>query len=153
LLHFDVKVVCTTDDPVDDLSYHKKIRQDNFSVKILPTFRPDKILNTLNTEAFQAYIKKLETSSQIEIRDYSSLLDAFRQRHDYFHENGGRLSDHGLEKMFAEDYTSQEIEAILGKLLDGKNLSLKESKQFNSAILYDLALLDHEKGWTQQFHL
>jgi len=122
-------------------------------VKILPTFRPDKILNTLNTEAFQAYIKKLETSSQIEIRDYSSLLDAFRQRHDYFHENGGRLSDHGLEKMFAEDYTSQEIEAILGKLLDGKNLSLKESKQFNSAILYDLALLDHEKGWTQQFHL
>lgn len=153
LNHFNVKVICTTDDPVDDLSYHKKIKQDNFSTKVIPTFRPDKILNTENPEAFLVYIKKLEAASNVTIKDYRSLLEAFKNRHDYFHENGGRLSDHGLEKMFADGYTVQEINAAFSKLINGKQLSLKESLQFKSAILYDLALLDQEKGWTQQFHL
>ena len=152
LQHFNVKVVCTTDDPVDDLSNHQRIRKDGFAVKILPTFRPDKILNTASP-SYLDYIKALEAASNINIVDYKSLLEAFKQRHDYFHENGCRLSDHGLEKMIAEDYTEQEVSATFAKLLQGKPVTEKEKLQFQSAILYDLALLDHEKGWTQQFHL
>lgn len=153
LLHFNVKVICTTDDPVDDLAYHQQIRKDGFGIKVLPTFRPDKILNTGNSEAFLDYIQKLSAASNIEIKDYTTLLEAFKQRHDFFHENGGRLSDHGMERMVAEDYTAAEIEAITLKLLQGKGITEKEGLQFQSSILYDLALLDHEKGWTQQFHL
>jgi len=152
LQHFNVKVVCTTDDPVDDLSNHQKIKKDGFAVKILPTFRPDKILNTASS-SYLDYVKALEAASNINIVDYKSLLEAFKQRHDYFHENGCRLSDHGLEKMIAEDYTEQEVSATFAKLLQGKPITEREKLQFQSAILYDLALLDHEKGWTQQFHL
>lgn len=152
LLHFNVKVVCTTDDPVDDLANHQRIKKDGFAVKILPTFRPDKVLNT-SSPSYLDYVKALAAASNIDIVDYRSLQDAFKQRHDYFHENGCRLSDHGLEKMVAEDYTEQEIVSIFSKLLQGKAISEKEKLQFQSAVLYDLALLDHEKGWTQQFHL
>ena len=153
LTHFNVKVICTTDDPVDDLAYHKKIREDGFAVKILPTFRPDKILNTGDSKAFLGYLQQLSSVSNIEIRNYTTLLEAFKQRHDFFHENGCRLSDHGLEKMIAEEYTAQEVEATFAKLLQGKAVSAHEALQFQSAVLYDLALYDHEKGWTQQFHL
>lgn len=153
LLHYKVKVVCTTDDPIDDLAYHQKIKKEAFPVKILPAFRPDKVLNTGNVEAFLNYIQKLELSSNISIKDYTTLLEAFKSRHDFFHENGCRLSDHGLDRMIAEDYTGQEIEVIFSKLLQGKTVSIQEGLQFKSAILYDLALMDHEKGWTQQFHL
>ncbi len=152
LQHFNVKVVCTTDDPVDDLANHQSIKKDGFAVKILPTFRPDKILNTASP-SYLEYVRALEAASNINIVDYKSLLEAFKQRHDYFHENGCRLSDHGLEKMVAEDYTEQEISSTFAKLLQGRSISEKEKLQFQSAILYDLALLDHDKGWTQQFHL
>lgn len=153
LLHFNVKVVCTTDDPVDELEDHQKIRKDGYAVKILPTFRPDKILDTSDSAAFLGYIRKLSASSNIEINNYDSLLEAFKKRHDYFHENGCRLSDHGMERMVAEAYTAQEVDTAFAKLLQGKAISPTEGLQFQSAILHDLALLDHEKGWTQQFHL
>ena len=153
LLHFKVRVVCTTDDPVDDLAYHKKIKNDGFAVKVLPTFRPDKILNTKDVEGFKSYVRRLEAAADVSIKDYKSLLEAFAKRHQYFHDNGGRLSDHGLEKMIAEDYTEQEVAVVLEKLLQGKAISDQEALKFQSAILYDLAILDHQKGWTQQFHL
>lgn len=153
LTHFNVKVICTTDDPVDDLAYHQKIQKDGFSIKVLPTFRPDKILNTGDSKTFLGYLQQLSAVSNVEIKDYKTLLEAFKQRHDFFHENGCRLSDHGLEKMIAEDYTVQEVEAIFAKLLQGKAVSADETLKFQSAVLYDLALFDHEKGWTQQFHL
>ncbi len=153
LTHFNVKVICTTDDPVDDLAYHQKIKKDGFAVKVLPTFRPDKILNTGNSKAFLAYVQQLAAVSNVDIRNYTSLIEAFKQRHDFFHENGCRLSDHGLEKMIAEDYTAEEVETIFAKLLQGKAVNAHEALQFQSAVLYDLALFDHEKGWTQQFHL
>lgn len=153
LTHFNVKVICTTDDPVDDLAYHQKIQKDGFSIKVLPTFRPDKILNTGDSKTFLGYLQQLSAVSNVEIKDYKTLLEAFKQRHDFFHENGCRLSDHGLEKMKAEDYTAQEVEAIFAKLLQGKSVSADEALKFQSAVLYDLALFDHEKGWTQQFHL
>lgn len=153
LTHFNVKVICTTDDPVDDLVYHQKIRKDGFAIKVLPTFRPDKILNTGNSKAFLAYVQQLADVSNVDITNYTTLIEAFKQRHDFFHENGCRLSDHGLEKMIAEDYTTQEVEAIFLKLLQGKAVNAHEALQFQSAVLYDLALFDHEKGWTQQFHL
>lgn len=153
LTHFNVKVICTTDDPVDDLVYHQKIRKDGFAIKVLPTFRPDKILNTGNSKAFLAYVQQLADVSNVDITNYTTLIEAFKRRHDFFHENGCRLSDHGLEKMIAEDYTTQEVEAIFLKLLQGKAVNAHEALQFQSAVLYDLALFDHEKGWTQQFHL
>lgn len=153
LLHFNVKVICTTDDPIDDLAYHQKIKESGFAIKVLPTFRPDKILNTGNSQAFSAYVQKLAAASNVEIKDYSTLLEAFKQRHDFFHAQGGRLSDHGMERMVAEDYTVAEVATIFAKLLQGKSVTDKEGLQFQSAILHDLALFDHEKGWTQQFHL
>lgn len=153
LTHFNVKVICTTDDPIDDLVYHQKIRKDGFAIKVLPTFRPDKILNTGDSKAFLGYLQQLSSVSNVEVKDYKTLLEAFKQRHDFFHENGCRLSDHGLEKMIAEDYTAQEVEAIFARLLQGKAVSADEALKFQSAVLYDLALFDHEKGWTQQFHL
>ena len=152
LQHFKVKVICTTDDPIDNLANHQSIRKDGFSIKVLPTFRPDKILNT-DAPSFLEYVKAVESCSNVSIEDYNSLLEAMTKRHDYFHENGCRLSDHGLEKMISEDYTQQEVDNIFVKLLAGKSITEKEKLQYQSAVLYDLALLDHEKGWTQQFHL
>ncbi|MDN5285780.1 MAG: glucuronate isomerase [Mucilaginibacter sp.] len=149
----NVEVVCTTDDPLDNLAFHQKIKQDGFEVKVLPAFRPDKAMNADDLQALNQYIDQLQTVSNIDISNYADYLKALKSRHDYFAENGCQLSDHGLEQIYAEDYTDSEITAIFLKIRSKKVLLPLEITKFKSAMLFQFALWDHEKGWVQQYHL
>ncbi|MDB5196569.1 MAG: uxaC [Flaviaesturariibacter sp.] len=153
LRRMNVKVVCTTDDPIDSLEHHQKIKADGFEIKILPAFRPDKAMNVDDTAAFNTYLGKLETVSNINITNYSTFLDALKNRHDFFASMDCTVSDHGLEQIYAEDYTDAEIEAIFLKIRSGKELNVQERLQFKSAALEIFAVWDGEKGWVQQYHL
>jgi glucuronate isomerase len=106
-----------------------------------------------NVESFNEYIDKLGAASNISIDSFNKLLDALKNRHDFFHANGSRVSDHGLDTFFAEDYTDSEIVTIFNKIRGGKQLEAVEILKFKSAMLYHFALLDHEKDWVQQFHI
>ncbi len=152
LTKMNVKVVCTTDDPADSLEHHQAIAGQEFGTRILPTFRPDKAM-TPEAGDYRAYLDRLGAAAGVSILTYADLQAALRQRHDFFASLGGRLSDHGLEQIYAADYTEDEVAAIFGKASAGEALSLKEIEQFKSAMLIFLAELDWEKGWTQQFHL
>jgi glucuronate isomerase len=150
----NVEVICTTDDPVDDLKYHKKIAYDDtFDVKVLPTFRPDKALIIEKEDSYNSYLNELSSISGVTINTYDDLIDALQKRHDFFNENGCRLSDHGIEVMYAEDYSLNEIRDIFQKVLNGENTNALESAKFKSAVLYELAKMDHASNWVQQYHL
>ncbi len=153
LLKMNVKALCTTDDPIDNLSYHKQIAASGFSIKVLPTFRPDKAMGVDDEAVFVAYVNALATASGQTIRTLADYKAAIKSRHDFFHEAGCRLSDHGLERIYAEEFTNEEIELIFDRLITGKVISKKEKWQFKSAMLVYFAHLDHARGWTQQFHL
>lgn len=149
----NVKVVCTTDDPIDSLEYHQKIKEDGVEVKVLPTFRPDKAMAVENVANFVTYVGKLEAVVGRSLSTLDEYLGALKERHDFFAEMGGKLSDHGLEQIYAEDYTEDEIAAIFLKIKGGSELALEEQLKFKSAMLIHFAIWDWEKGWTQQFHL
>jgi len=149
----NVKLVCTTDDPVDSLEHHIKARNDGFEIKVLPTWRPDKAMMADNTVSFNDYVDKLQAVSDMDISSYKDFMQALRKRHDFFHEQGCRLSDHGLEAIIAEDYSDAEIIEIFAQIRSGKQLNTEQILKFKSAMLYHFAIMDHEKGWTQQFHL
>jgi len=153
LRKMNVEVVCTTDDPLDSLEFHQQIKQDGFEIKVLPAFRPDKAMNADDPEALQAYIQKLEAITNLSITSYDDYISALKKRHDYFAANGCSVSDHGLEEMYADDYTEAEIKNIFAKIRSQKLLTLAEKQQFKSAMLFQFALWDHEKGWVQQYHL
>ncbi|MBO2544129.1 glucuronate isomerase [Salegentibacter sp. BDJ18] len=152
LKKMNVKVVCTTDDPADDLKHHKKIAEDGFEVKVLPTFRPDGLLN-IESHDFAAYLKRIGNQTKVDIKDFDSLIKAVASRIDYFHQHGCRLSDHGLERMLAEDFSKSEIDNLLKKKLAGESLTAKESEKYQSALLLKLGSLYAEKNWTMQLHL
>ena len=153
LQRMQVRVVCTTDDPVDDLTHHQQIRDDkNFPVIVLPAFRPDRAMAVESPALFNDWVDRLEAAADVSIGDYPSLLDALQQRHDFFHSVGCRLSDHGLEEPYAEEYTGAEIRRIFSAVRGGNALRESQILRFKSAILEDLAVMDAEKGWTQQFH-
>jgi glucuronate isomerase len=153
LRRMNVKVVCTTDDPVDDLAHHRKIKEDNFEVRIFPAFRPDKAMNVDDAVSFNEYVKKVEAVSDTSVSSLSDYLAALKKRHDYFASMGCTVSDHGLEQLYAEDYTEAEVSGIFNKVRKGTNLSLEEKLKFRSAMLYEFAVWDWEKKWVQQFHL
>ena len=149
---YKVEVVCTTDDPIDSLEHHIKCREDGFECKVLPTWRPDKAMAVENPTSFKAYIDRLAEVSEVEIRSFATLLDALRVRHRFFESVGCRLSDHGIEEFYAEDYTTAEIEAIFAKVYGGAELSDSEIRKYKSAMLVEFGIMDHQTGWTQQFH-
>lgn len=149
----NVEVICTTDDPLDDLAYHQKIKADGYEVQVLPTFRPDKAMNADDLAALNLYIDKLQVTAGTAINTIDAYLWALKGRHDYFAANGGRLSDHGLEQVYAEDYTDAEIADIFIKIRNNQSLDATEALQFKSAMLYNFALWNHEKGWVMQLHL
>lgn len=150
--HYNVKVVCTTDDPIDDLQYHIALKNEGFEVKVLPTWRPDKAMAVEVPANFRAYVEKLSEVSGVTVGKFSDLIAALRNRHDFFASVGCKLSDHGIEEFYAESYTQTEIDAIFNKVYGGKELTLEEILKFKSAMLYEGAVMDWEKGWTQQFH-
>jgi glucuronate isomerase len=153
LRYFRVEVVCTTDDPADDLSHHQKLQDEGFEIRVLPTFRPDKAMALESPETYNAYLDRLGASAKIDIRKLSDLTEALESRHGYFQQMGCRLSDHGLEQMYSEDFKSSEIEKIFNRIRNGAPVSLQDQLKFKSALLRTLAEMDHARGWTQQFHL
>jgi glucuronate isomerase len=153
LKHFNVKVVCSTDDPLDDLENHKKIREDNFEVKVLPAFRPDKGMAVEDLSSFKNWFDKLQKTTNTSISNFLQYIEAIRKRHDYFHQNGCRLSDHGLEVPYSENYTDKEINSIFEKILLSKELIQIELIKFKSAMMYEFGIMNYEKNWVQQLHL
>jgi glucuronate isomerase len=153
LTHNNVKVVCTTDDPCDNLEHHIAIKNNPFGTKILPTFRPDVAMFIENGDIFRGYVQRLESVVNQTLTNYDDYLKALKSRHDYFAAMGCQLSDHGLETMYASDYTEGGVRKIFAKVLAGKEATAKEILQFKSAMLHEFAVWDFEKGWTQQFHL
>jgi glucuronate isomerase len=149
---YRVEVVCTTDDPIDSLEHHIHVKNHPFGVQMLPTWRPDKAMAVENPADFVAYIEKLSEVADTHITTYQDLMQALRKRQNFFEEVGCKLSDHGMEEFYAEDYTEAEISAIFTKVHGGKALSQEEILKFKSAMLHEFAVMDWEKGWTQQFH-
>ncbi|MHC4497569.1 MAG: glucuronate isomerase [Planctomycetota bacterium] len=153
LRKMNVKLVCTTEGPLDSLEYHSKIKEDGFEIKVHAALRPDKGLAVQDLSALNAWIDKLEGVCDTEIRSLSSYIAALRERHHYFHANGCRLSDYGLETAFAEDYNEREIKSIFNKIRSGKELDSSERLKFKSAMMFEFALMDYECGWVMQLHL
>lgn len=149
----NIEVVCTTDDPVDSLEYHKSVDTQSPGFKMLPTFRPDKAMDLSDPVRFKDYVYQLEKASGVTVSDLDSYMEALLTRHNEFHEFGCRLSDHGLRQMEATDYTSGEVESVFTKLFSDTSLSNSEIQKLRSFLLYEFAKMDYQKGWTQQFHL
>lgn len=150
----NVEVVCTTDDPIDTLEYHQQLSADKeYPVRVYPAFRADKAMQVEEAKTFHQYVISLEKAAGTTIRKYTDFLESLKKRHDFFHAMGARLSDHGLETVYAADYTEKETADAFTKLMNEKQLSPEEILKFKSAVLYQLALMDWEKGWVQQFHL
>lgn len=149
----NVHTICTTDDPVDNLQYHQQIKASGFEVAVLPAWRPDKAMAVEDPASYNAYIQQLAEAAGMEILTFNDLMAALDKRHQYFHDNGCRLSDHGLDTAFAADYTSKEIRAIFTKVRAGNQLSADEILKFKSCMLYEFGVMDHSRGWTQQFHI
>ncbi len=149
---FNVEVICTTDDPADSLEHHIALKKEGFEIKVLPAWRPDKAMAVEDPEPYRNYISKLAEVSGVDIKSFDNLLEALRIRHKFFADAGCKLSDHGIEQFYADNYTERDIDVIFRKVVSGRNLSLDEVTKFKSAMLYEMALMDWEKGWTQQFH-
>lgn len=149
----NVVLACTTDDPVDSLEHHSAVAKDkSFTIQLLPAWRPDKGMAVENTVAFNEWLDKLAGAADMEIGDFTTYVEALRWRHDFFHERGCRLSDHGIETAYAEDYTQSEIKSIFNKIRCGGILVAEEIAKFKSAMMYVFGVMDHEKNWTQQIH-
>ena len=150
----NVVLVCTTDDPCDDLAHHRAMAADpSFEIQVLPAFRPDKGMAVEDPAAFNAWVDRLAEAADVEIDGMTAYLEAFRNRHDYFHRIGCRLSDHGVETILAEEVSRYEIDVIFDKVRGGTYLKPDEIVKFKSTMLHEWAVMDHEKGWTQQFHI
>jgi glucuronate isomerase len=149
----NVVMIGTTDDPLDNLEHHQKIAKDGYATQILPSFRPDKAMYSEDTVALNGYIDQLQALTDTDIQDLDTYLTALKSRHDYFAANGCKISDHGLEHMYAEEYTDEEIKDIFQKIRSKQAITQQESWKFKTAMLYHFAVWDHEKGWVQQYHL
>ena len=150
---FGVETVCTTDDPADDLHWHKMIAEHPFGTKVIPAWRPDKAMAIEDPESYKAYLKKLGEAVDMESDSYADLQEALQKRHDFFASMGCKLSDHGLENFYSADYKPFEIELIFKSVLLGKKPGAAELAKFRSAFLHDQAVMDAEAGWAQQFHI
>ena len=149
----NVVMVGTTDDPLDSLSYHKQIKNDGYEVQILPAFRPDKAMNSDDIDVLNTYIDQLEGVANESINTLDNYLEALKSRHNFFAENGCKISDHGLEHIYAEDYTEAEVKHIFEKIRSKQPIPPLENAKFKSFMLIQFAIWDHEKGWVQQYHL
>jgi glucuronate isomerase len=154
LRQYDVRVVCSTDDPADDLAPHRRHAANGAAfTKLYPTWRPDRALALHDLAGWNAWVDKLAAAANATIGTLAQLRDALAARHQVFHELGCRASDHGLERIYAAPYTEAEAIAIFAKARAGKPLGADEIEKMRSALSYDFAVMDHARGWVQQFHL
>lgn len=149
---YKVEAVCTTDDPVDSLQYHKAIADSGFEIKVLPTWRPDKAMAVENPEAFRAYVGKLAEAADMEIGSLRQMIEALERRHDYFGKMGCRLSDHGIEEFYADNFTEAEVNSAFEKVMAGKRLESDEIRKFKSFMMLAFGCMDADSDWAQQFH-
>jgi glucuronate isomerase len=147
-----VEVVCTTDDPIDSLEHHIALK-DSFEIKVLPTWRPDKVLKADDNKILKDYLIQLSKVSGIAIVDFKSLVKALEARHTFFNSIGCKLSDHGMDRFYFENFTESEVEEVFAKILLGSELTCKEIEQYRTAIMLELCRMNHKRGWTQQFHV
>jgi glucuronate isomerase len=148
-----VVAVCTTDDPADDLRYHMQLANEGFEIRILPTFRPDKVYAIHNPEAYQQYIARLGLSAGVSITSFQTLLAALQHRIEFFHNVGGRLSDHGLNQLYDVEYSAEIAEDIFNLVMSGHFPTALQEQQFQMGMLVILCCMYHQYGWTQQLHL
>lgn len=152
LEEMNVEVICTTDDPTDNLEHHQAIAKKKFFTKVLPTFRSDNLLS-IQHDGFNDYLKKLTSCVGFSIDNLEDLVNAIQNRVDFFNTHGCRLSDYGLEQIYAYQFTEKEADNILKKRLNNENITQDEARIYASFILYTLCKMYHAKGWVQQFHL
>ena len=160
LKKFNVRVLCTTDDPADDLRYHQALSaKPELAFRMYPTFRPDVAFAVQQVDRWNNWVQRLSAVANLEIHSLTDLLVALRQRHDEFHRLGCRLSDHGLSYCFAVEGTESEAAQVVEKLLAAKHGSNSTTiepavaDRFGGFLMRQFAAWDHEKGWTKQLHL
>jgi glucuronate isomerase len=155
LRQFNVLAVCTTDDPADSLEHHVAYAKSAApgEARMYPTFRPDRALDVDKPEKLNAWLERLEARVGSSVSTFEQLLAALESRHSAFHELGGRLSDHGLETAYADDYDLSEVRETFASARAGRASDPGRTSRYRSALLHELALLDHGRGWVQQFHL
>lgn len=149
---YNVEAVCTTDDPVDTLEHHKAIADSGFEIKVLPTWRPDKAMAVENPDGYRAYVGQLESVSGVAIRSLKDLIGALKARHDFFHEHGCRLADHGLGYVPYAECADEEAEAIFAQVMAGNAPSQTDADRLKTAILLELMRMNADRGWAQQIH-
>ena len=151
---FNVAVVCTTDDPADTLDHHHALAQrTDPDTRVVPTWRPDAAIAIEDMDAFNAWIGRLEAASGVSIANFNQFVDALERRHAEFHEAGCRASDHGLEQLHAEPSSDADVAQTFAKLRARKPVNGDEARGYKSALLHLFALMDHARGWVQQYHL
>ena len=149
--NMNVEIICTTDDPTDQLEHHKKLKE-TFEIPVLPTFRPDNVIKTEDPVKFKEYVHKLGNVTGRTIKEFSALVQSLDERHLFFHQMGGRLSDHGLDRFYFSRFAAGEAEKIFERLLKGETIQPQEAEVYKTAILTELCRMNHKRGWTQQFH-
>jgi glucuronate isomerase len=154
LRQFRVVAVCSTDDPTDSLEPHlAHARAGSPGARLFPTWRPDKALGVEDAAAWNAWVDKLAAAANTDVASYDDLLGALRRRHDFFHETGCRASDHGLERLYADDYAEADVRGAFEAARAGRPVAAEAAAKFKSALLHEMALWDHARGWAQQFHV
>ncbi len=154
LRQFRVAVVCTTDDPADSLKYHHALAQrDDPETRVVPTWRPDAALAIEDPPAFNAWIDRLEVTAGMPISTFDELLEVLDQRHAAFHDAGCRASDHGLEQIYAAEWNDADVAKTFDTLRSGRVVDGGEASRYKAALLHRFALMDHARGWVQQYHL
>lgn len=148
----NVKILCTTDDPLDNLEYHKKLAAEWKNVKVLPSFRPDGVIN-VESSTFASYISNLQQSTDVKITDINSMISALSVRLDYFKSCGAVVSDHSLECDFYEDADYDDVNYIFEKAWIGKKLSAQEIAKYKGYVLVELGKLYAKKGFVMQLHI
>ena len=149
----NVRVICTTDDPADSLEYHQAIAKSRWKVKVFPAFRPDNALRVDQPARLKKWLGALSDISGTNATGFKGFLNALKLRHDFFHANGGRLSDHGLNRMPSLDCTEKQAATIFSAALRGRAASPADADRFASFMMEFFGVLDAEKGWTKQLHL
>jgi len=153
LRRFHVRILCTSDDPCDGLVHHHAVNVTDPGFRVYPTFRPDKALQVQSPVSFNAWVSRLEEAADVQISSFQNWLDALAQRHQFFHANGCRLSDHGLQHCYLAPCTESQAAAIFAKVRAGKTATDEEQEQFAWFMMLFFGRLDAEKGWTKQLHL